>query len=380
MKKVIYLLVLCMVLGMAGCGTNQENKEPVSGIVSVETENKENDDVVQNEQIADTGSYPPCVMVDGVIYKDTGYVASMPGCGTMDGEIVSTVAGTELPSENNQSNFGSGYHYQRSSEGQLIVVIDDERIIFRDIEKDDTSNPKKNNKINTKKKEIIEEEHINLEQKLEQEEQKNNNLNKLNILFNKYLVELEKNNLKNKINNENKEKIKNKIEEKDNLTKNNLKNTEQNNLNKKINYYKYLFIFILLIIFNIFNFIFVKNKILNYCILSLIPIEIIIFTINNIKNRKINNQIKIKNLKNKKIQDELKEKITIIDSQINLLEENIKKLQKEIDEESLVSPLKPIIRIATEEDTKIYKENKEKAKETFELCLEKIKEHNLQCI
>ena len=44
---------------------------------------------------------------------------------------------------------------------------------------------------------------------------------------------------------------------------------------------------------------------------------------------------------------------------------------------SLVSPLKPIIRIATEEDTKIYNENKEKAKETFELCQQKIKEHNL---
>ena len=51
--------------------------------------------------------------------------------------------------------------------------------------------------------------------------------------------------------------------------------------------------------------------------------------------------------------------------------------KKEIDEESLVSPLKPIIRIATEEDTKIYKENKEKAKETFELCVQKIKEHEL---
>ena len=51
--------------------------------------------------------------------------------------------------------------------------------------------------------------------------------------------------------------------------------------------------------------------------------------------------------------------------------------KKDIDEESLVSPLKPIIRIATEEDTKIYRENKEKAKETFELCLQKIKEHNL---
>ena len=51
--------------------------------------------------------------------------------------------------------------------------------------------------------------------------------------------------------------------------------------------------------------------------------------------------------------------------------------KKEIDEESLVSPLKPIIRIATEEDTTIYRENKEKAKETFEVCLQKIKEHEL---
>ena len=34
---------------------------------------------------------------------------------------------------------------------------------------------------------------------------------------------------------------------------------------------------------------------------------------------------------------------------------------KEIDEEELLSPLKPIIRLATEEDNKIYNENKEKA-------------------
>ena len=50
---------------------------------------------------------------------------------------------------------------------------------------------------------------------------------------------------------------------------------------------------------------------------------------------------------------------------------------KEIDESKLVSPLKPIIRIATDEDTKVYNENKEKAKETFELCQKKIKEHDL---
>ena len=51
--------------------------------------------------------------------------------------------------------------------------------------------------------------------------------------------------------------------------------------------------------------------------------------------------------------------------------------QKEIDESELVSPLKPIIRVATDEDRQVYIENKEKAKETFELCQQKIKEHDL---
>lgn len=49
---------------------------------------------------------------------------------------------------------------------------------------------------------------------------------------------------------------------------------------------------------------------------------------------------------------------------------------KEIDESELVSPLKPIIRIATNEDRQVYLENKEKAKETFELCQQN-KEHDL---
>lgn len=147
MKKVIYLLVLCMVLGLAGCGKLQKNVKSVS-------ENEDIHDTIQNEQAADIEVYPPCVMVDGVIYKDTGYVASIPGCGTMDGEIVSTVAGTELPVENNQSNFGSGYQYQMSSEGQIIVVIDGKRIIFRDIEKDEISIPMEVINFNAEVKEI----------------------------------------------------------------------------------------------------------------------------------------------------------------------------------------------------------------------------------
>lgn len=50
---------------------------------------------------------------------------------------------------------------------------------------------------------------------------------------------------------------------------------------------------------------------------------------------------------------------------------------KEVDESELVSPLKPIIRIADENDRKKYDDNKEKAKETFAICQEKIKEHGL---
>lgn len=154
MKKVIYLLVLCMVLGLTGCGRAQENGKNMSENVSTETKNGENSEVAQNGQTADTETYPPCVMVDGIIYKDTGYVSSMPGCGNMDGEITSTVDETDLPEENNQSNFGSGYQYQRSSEGQLIVVIDGNRIIFRDIEKNDTSIPMEVINFNAEVKEI----------------------------------------------------------------------------------------------------------------------------------------------------------------------------------------------------------------------------------
>ncbi|MBQ8827595.1 MAG: stage 0 sporulation family protein [Clostridia bacterium] len=50
---------------------------------------------------------------------------------------------------------------------------------------------------------------------------------------------------------------------------------------------------------------------------------------------------------------------------------------KEISEEEIVSPLREVLRIATEEDVKIHNENVEKSKEAFIICSEKIKEHKL---
>ena len=50
---------------------------------------------------------------------------------------------------------------------------------------------------------------------------------------------------------------------------------------------------------------------------------------------------------------------------------------KEVKDEEVIQPLKSVIRIATEEDKRAEEKNREKEKEAFEICLEKIRKHNL---
>ncbi len=51
---------------------------------------------------------------------------------------------------------------------------------------------------------------------------------------------------------------------------------------------------------------------------------------------------------------------------------------KEVEEEKLIQPVKTILRIATKEDDAAAAANKEKEKEAFAICLEKIAKHNLE--
>ena len=51
---------------------------------------------------------------------------------------------------------------------------------------------------------------------------------------------------------------------------------------------------------------------------------------------------------------------------------------RDIDNEKIIQPLKPVIRIATEEDDNTNIENIEKEKEAFDICLDKIKKHGLK--
>lgn len=50
---------------------------------------------------------------------------------------------------------------------------------------------------------------------------------------------------------------------------------------------------------------------------------------------------------------------------------------KDVKEEEVVQPLKPVIRIATEQDSRVEEKNREKEKEAFKICLEKIRKHGL---
>ncbi len=51
---------------------------------------------------------------------------------------------------------------------------------------------------------------------------------------------------------------------------------------------------------------------------------------------------------------------------------------REMDDEKVIQPLKPVLRIATEADDAISEENRRKEKEAFQICLEKIAKHGLE--
>jgi PSP1 C-terminal conserved region len=51
---------------------------------------------------------------------------------------------------------------------------------------------------------------------------------------------------------------------------------------------------------------------------------------------------------------------------------------REVSDEKVVQPLKEVIRIATPQDDKKEEANRKREKEAFQICLKKIREHNLE--
>ena len=186
----------------------------------------------------------------------------------------------------------------------------------------------------------IEENKNKLEEEISDLNNKNNLLKEIKIINEKEKIEKEKIKIKENIKKENIEKIKlikekiNKLKnENKNIfeinnekTKNNKKiNNEKNKLNKKI-----IIIFIFLLIINFLQFIFIKNKLINYIFLLTVPMTLIYFIISKNKlNKKIKKQKNIdeNNLKNI---EKINLEINNLNNEINLLEKNNNNLEKEI--------------------------------------------------
>ena len=106
------LLALSMTLSLAACGKDAPapSDDPGSGTQTGVTEPAE---------------LKPMAFVNGALYYSTGRESDIIGrCGVMDGEIDKTVDSTTVPTEEGQSNFGTGYGYQWVSETEIDVCME----------------------------------------------------------------------------------------------------------------------------------------------------------------------------------------------------------------------------------------------------------------
>ena len=218
----------------------------------------------------------------------------------------------------------------------------------------------------------------NLKEELLNLENENNLLKEIKLLNEKENIEKEKIKIQENIKNENNEKIneiKNKINEIKNNNKNILENNfekiknnneknkkikkEKNKLNKKI-----ILMIILIILINILQFIFIKNKIFNYIFLLTVPTVLIYsFLLKNKLNKKIKNEEKIEK-NNLEIFEKINLEINNLNQEIKLLEKNNLEIKKK------KNNLKKKINL------KINKE-KEKIKNKYLEKIEKNKINNL---
>ena len=177
-----------------------------------------------------------------------------------------------------------------------------------------------------------------IENKINKEQIKNNLLKEIKNIFEKNEINNEKIKIKEKINEDNKNKINNINEKLNNKNFNDIKNNnvklqiKKTQKNKIIKKYNIILIILLLIniILNIFITKYLNINIIKYLFLALIPIFLIYYFIKiNIINKKIKNiQNNINN------NNEFNEKeIMELNNNYNLINENYKKINNEIEQE-----------------------------------------------
>lgn len=172
----------------------------------------------------------------------------------------------------------------------------------------------------------IEENKNNLKDEIKELDNENNFVKEIKILEEKEKIEKEKINIQENIKNENIEKINLLKQKRKEIEKNNShilangvdneKNSkriekEKKNLNKKV-----LILSILVILINVLQFVFIKNRIINYIILLTIPAVLVYYFL---QKNKLNKIIETENKENEKKQ----ELINNINLEINGLEQQV---------------------------------------------------------
>ena len=187
---------------------------------------------------------------------------------------------------------------------------------------------------NTKYK--IEENKKSLLEKFSNSEMELEYLNQIKKILEEEKIENEKIKIKENIKNENDEKIKINKKEILNIENKNKKIFEKNNqkINKLIENKnklknKLIILFIILILINILQFIFIKNTILKYIFLLTLP-TLLIFSVLFLKNKK--NKIKILEKENKKEEEKINNEKNNYLNENKIIEKNNNELQNEINE------------------------------------------------
>ena len=127
MKKcILFLCALLLLAALAGCGgqTSVDTGSPGDAQTDAPTKgqslNYDADTVPETPVTATT----PMVFVEGALYVNTGQVSDVDGrCGNMDGAITATVPATEIPTQEGESNFGTGYTYQIGPDGTIEIPM-----------------------------------------------------------------------------------------------------------------------------------------------------------------------------------------------------------------------------------------------------------------
>ncbi len=120
------LLVIVMSVIITSCSNTNVSEKKVRENIGTEIESTEKlSSTTINEKTT-----KDMVMVNGKIYYNTNTEITMPRCGTLAGEIQSTVDSDVMPTKDNQANFSGGLGYQYIGDNTIDVHMDNKFIRF----------------------------------------------------------------------------------------------------------------------------------------------------------------------------------------------------------------------------------------------------------